>query len=491
MKKDVFLKIFFIVLLAIFSACSDSEDEKEVVILEVKPATLDFPAIGATKTVMVTCSNVEWTFASDAEWCKVEKTGNELNITVEPYNELTLRQARITVKTNNAADQVINVRQAAAAEATLVIIPDTLEIFAAKEPVTQTLFVETNQALVTIAEKPAEWCVVEVLDEAESITVTPQENTEVEGRSTSFTVRVGEEPNIKEQVVTVKQDVARLISIEKVELNEIGYRVIVPVDAKPTEYTAAVGADWCKVMVTERGLEICAKPFVEENERKTTVKVSMKDTVMASIAVTQIGGDLKLHDEFYYNGKLVGVVGRIQTPFDWMGNTDYRVIWVIALEEKDDLKWSIDPTVKLGNTVNSTSDIVWRKIKGYSGWNTKFPCYAYCNEMSEKTGMANWTLGFPDELYYIYRDDKASDTRGKDLNARMEALGGTPLNGFYWSDLESDYQKESKNPTIQGYYLFNGGQYLAKWFGKDEVEPHSRCIWRCNYDLGYHTDKDN
>lgn len=490
MKKNVILTIVFSCLLAVFNACSDSEDEITKAFLEVSPASLDFPAAGATKTAMVASSNLDWSFSCEADWCKVERNENQLQITVDPYNDLELRTTKVVVKAKGVEEQVINVRQSAAAEATLVITPETLSEFVAKDPETQTLTVETNQSKVLISSNAADWCEVVVSDDCTEITVIPQTNKETTDRATRFTVQVGEGSNIKQKTFEVKQKAASLVAVDKIELNEMGYPIFVAVDAEAGSYayTVGEGAEWCTVESIEGGILISAPGYKEESERKTTVSISMNDEVKATIAVTQIGGELKLHDEYYYNGQLVGVVVQITHPYDWMGLPDYTEIWVMALEEKKEVQWSVDPAVNVGLYGSSTTAQTWGKIKEQPDWQNKFPVFAYCAEMEAKTGMLNWTLGFIDDLYYVFRDDNHSDERGKQLNKRIEELGGTPLNGMYWSDKEvADFLTSEGNQTIEGYWVAkDGGQKVNKWFGKNE-KWNARCIWRGSYDYTYPT----
>lgn len=490
MKKSIILTIIFSCLLAVFNACSDSEDEITKAFLEVSPTSLDFPAAGATRTVTVKSSNLEWNFSCEADWCKVERSENQLEITVDPYNDLELRTTKIVVKAKDVEDQVINIRQSAAAEATLVIIPETLSEFVAKNPEAQTLAVETNQSKVSISSNAADWCEVVISDDCTEITVTPQTNVEIEDRTTSFTIQAGEDSNTKEMTFEVKQKAASLVIVDKIELNEIGYPIFVAVNAEAESYTYAVGegAKWCTVEATEGGILVSAPGYKEEGERKTTVSISMNGDVKATIAVTQIGGELKLHDEYYYNGQLIGIVVRVTHPYEIFGMPDYTQIWVMALEEKKDVQWSVDAAANVGLNVVTTGVSTWAKIKAQPDWQNKFPAFAYCAEMEAKTGMLNWTLGYHDDMYYFFRDENGKDERSKQLNNRLEELGGMPLDGFYWSNTEaSDFNTEAGNPTIQGFWVHaNGGLFVSKWFGKDE-KWNARCIWSGNYDYSNST----
>lgn len=485
MKKNVILTLVFSSLLAVFNACSDSEDEVAKAFLEVSPASLDFPATGATKTATVSSSNPEWSFICEADWCKVKRSENQLEITLDPYNDLELRTTKVVVKAKDVENQVINIRQSAATEATLVITPETLNEFVAKDPEAQTLAIETNQSKVSIASNADAWCEVIISDDCTEIIVTPQTNTEIKDRTTSFTVQAGEGSNIKEMTFEVKQKAASLVAVDKVELNQIGYPIFVAVDAEAGSYAYAVGegAEWCTIESTEGGILVSAPGYKEEGERETMVSISMNDEVKATITVTQVGGELKLHDEFWYNGQLVGIVVRLAHPYDWMGLPDYTLVWVMALEEKKVVQWSVDPAAEIGIYASSTGVATWAKIKGQADWQNKFPAFAYCAEMEAKTGMLYWTLGFIDDLYYVFRDENNRDERGKQLNKRIEELGGTPLKGMYWSDKEvGDFLTEEGHQTIEGFWVAaDGGQKVNKWFGKDE-KWNARCIWRGAYD---------
>lgn len=490
MKKMCILSVLF---MAIFTACQDDGEDEPEIVLEVSPTTLDFPAAGTTKKVTVTSSNLDWTFASEAEWCKVERLDNQLEITVDPYNALELRSTKVVVKAKDATDQIINIRQSAAAEATLVITPDTLKYFVAKEPEAQILTIETNQSKVTVSRQAdtTTWCKVTVSDDYTTVTVAPETNKDTKERTTSFMVQAGEKPNMKEILFIVKQEPAKLVEVNKIDLNEIGYRVIVPVDAKEGTYTATAEDEWCTVKTTVRGLEISAPAFKEETDRNTTVSLLVNEQKMATIEVTQHGGILQLHDEFFHNGELVGVVGRIDDAREAFFG--YATIYVVALEEKE-LQWSTEKTGVVGITPGMEAERVMSTIKSQTDWQNKFPGFAYCEEMSKKTGMDNWTLGMSQEnIYYIYRDESGKDERGKNLNAKIESLNGTPFNGqWYWLNAEvDDFVPEANANTkvIQGYWLFNGGQLTNKWFYKDE-KHFARCIWSCDYSVNKATESE-
>lgn len=78
--------------------------------ISVSPSTLKVSEKATTKSLTVTCDG-SWTAESDAEWCKAEKEGNLLNVSVL-YNETTKeRTANIEVKSEAGNKVTVTVTQ--------------------------------------------------------------------------------------------------------------------------------------------------------------------------------------------------------------------------------------------------------------------------------------------------------------------------------------------------------------------------------------------
>lgn len=85
-------------------------------ILEVDPTALDAPEGGGTYTVKVNTNAVEWTPATDADWCTLEKatTGDAFTVTVAKNKVPEERTATINITTNKEGlNAAITLKQAA------------------------------------------------------------------------------------------------------------------------------------------------------------------------------------------------------------------------------------------------------------------------------------------------------------------------------------------------------------------------------------------
>lgn len=476
MKKNLSMIVLLLSSWMAFNACSSSDDDE--VTLTVNPNSVAFSAEGGERDVTVVTTAKEWTAASDAEWCKVGgQTENKVTLTVEPYNELTARTAKVTVNAKGALAQVVEVRQAAAAAATLVLDPDQLAEFAAKEPVAQKLAIETNQAeVVLVTEGIAEWCHVTLADDKTSLSVSV-DPSKVEARETSFKVIAGVEPNQAELTVAVKQaDGTVKIELEdkEVELNSLGIKTVVKLKADSDDWTPqlAEGTDWCTVEKTEdgQGLVFTAESNIGGSERETKVTLS-KDV---ELTVYQTGDELKLGEFLYMNKKAVGIVI----------NHANNQIDVMAIDEKVGLMWNKAECNSYVNeqvgTINwygwerALSDV---KERYPDNWKENFPLFGYCAEMDEKTGLEGWYIA------------KASNPLGYKSDGVWEKV---------WENLSTINEKlaaETDGVEVSSYGDYwtlilpstpDNGYYISQWYtnrqcSRQQETVKTRCFWRYTY----------
>lgn len=471
-------------------SCSESDKESSEVSLTVSPSKVEFGAQGGSRELAVVTTAEAWTASSDAEWCKIEQAGEKLKLTVEGHNEVELRTTKVTVKAERAVDQIVEVRQSAAVAANLELLCEgkysgELE-FAAKQKETKTVTIETNQADVKIdTAETASWCHITLAEDNTSLSVTLDLNSEP-ARETVFTVIAGTESNKAEESVKVKQadgSVKIELSTQEIQLNSLGYRDIITVTAELDggKLKAVSDADWCKVEVANDRIIISAPVNFGRADRNAVVSVSTE--AMANpveVQVLQTGEELKMGSILNYKGKEVGIVIR---------NQDNQVdVW--ALEEKEGLVWSTE-TKAIATYAESAED-VYNKIRQQENWKEKYPVFAYCAEMDEKTGMEGWYIPeadvsgmYPNRLNVILNKNLSV------FNKVLEALGQMQYDyntnkifAKYWTCSEAS-QDGVNNVFIWQYtpYTFYGEFNKTSTDSRNSTFPSiiTRCVWSYKY----------
>jgi len=482
MKKNLSMIVLLLSSWMAFNACSSSDDDE--VTLTVNPNSVAFSAEGGERDVTVVTTAKEWTAASDAEWCKVGgQTENKVTLTVEPYNELTARTAKVTVNAKGALAQVVEVRQAAAAAATLVLDPDQLAEFAAKEPEAQKLAIETNQAeVVLVTEGIAEWCHVTLADDKTSLSVSV-DPSKVEARETSFKVIAGVEPNQAELTVAVKQadgTVKIELDDKEVELNELGVKTVVKLKADSDDWTPQLeeGATWCTVEKTEdgQGLVFTAELNIGGAEREAKVTLS-KDV---ELTVYQTGEKLEMGDFLYMNKKAVGIVI----------NHANNQIDVMAVEEKNGLMWC---KAECNDWIYQNSNFQMMNYYGWEkyvkeqypdNWKENFPVFGYCVEMDEKTGLEGWFIpatrsGINAGVAYNCDEFPIWEKVGENLstiNDKLTEKEFTTLDsyGYYWTRALSTTPHNAY--SVRPYMPSQTAQA-----NRQDANIKTRCFWRYTY----------
>lgn len=489
MKKNLMLMLVLSVWTMLYS-CSESDKESSEVSLTVSPSKVEFGAQGGSRELAVVTTAEAWTASSDAEWCKIEQAGEKLKLTVEGHNEVELRTTKVTVKAERAVDQIVEVRQSAAVAANLELLCEgkysgELE-FAAKQKETKTVTIETNQADVKIdTAETASWCHITLAEDNTSLSVTLDLNSEP-ARETVFTVIAGTESNKAEESVKVKQadgSVKIELSTQEIQLNSLGYRDIITVTAELDggKLKAVSDADWCKVEVANDRIIISAPVNFGRADRNAVVSVSTE--AMANpveVQVLQTGEELKMGSILNYKGKEVGIVIR---------NQDNQVdVW--ALEEKEGLVWSTE-TKAIATFAESAED-VYNKIRQQENWKEKYPVFAYCAEMDEKTGMEGWYIPeadvsgmYPNRLNVILNKNLSV------FNKVLEALGQMQYDyntnkifAKYWTCSEAS-QDGVNNVFIWQYtpYTFYGEFNKTSTDSRNSTFPSiiTRCVWSYKY----------
>ncbi len=273
------------------------------------------------------------------------------------------------------------------------------------------------------------------------------------------------------------------MSTQEIQLNSLGYRDIITVTAELDggKLKAVSDADWCKVEVANDRIIISAPVNFGRADRNAVVSVSTE--AMANpveVQVLQTGEELKMGSILNYKGKEVGIVIR---------NQDNQVdVW--ALEEKEGLVWSTE-TKAIATYAESAED-VYNKIRQQENWKEKYPVFAYCAEMDEKTGMEGWYIPeadvsgmYPNRLNVILNKNLSV------FNKVLEALGQMQYDyntnkifAKYWTCSEAS-QDGVNNVFIWQYtpYTFYGEFNKTSTDSRNSTFPSiiTRCVWSYKY----------
>lgn len=464
MKKNVILIVGLLVMFIGGISCSDDkEEEKPVVTLAVDLDKLEFGVEEMELRLKVTTNAANWEYIVEGDWFEVEKYSDNkyLRVTAKTNNSVEKREGKITIKAEGGTEIVVPVMQAAAAAATLEL--SSTEVFFTKTGGQETLTIETNQALVRVDEValPEGWS-VEIATDNKSLIIETPENTTGEIIEVTFEVVAGVESNQARVPVTIKQ-----VLIDPVSLNATGYRVKLDGMGK---IGGTAKDSWCIVSVDGDDLLVSAGMNVGGAMRETEIEFG--DGLI--LPVIQTGETYRTGDVFKHNGQLVGVVV----------SNDEDGLWVVALEAKEGLVWSTE-AVSLGITNKITS--AYEKVKEINDWQSKYPVFAYCEEMDEKTGMEGWSLseGDPGEmnwdtweqtpinpsavLHKFYKDDIYTIVN----NALKNIEGASEVTGWHWTSCVNE------SGGVDAVYQWNvkGTKTVSVPRSKSSQGVMTRCFW--------------
>lgn len=124
MKKNLFA---LLMLATVFLAASCSKDEVEEPTLTLsETSTITLPKAVSEKTVTVTTNQTEWTAMANVNWIELVQSGTTLTIKTTENFESNLRKGEVMVMAGGLGRKLMI--EQAASDATIVTIPDKLEL---------------------------------------------------------------------------------------------------------------------------------------------------------------------------------------------------------------------------------------------------------------------------------------------------------------------------------------------------------------------------
>ena len=263
--------------------------------LNVGKNKITFCAAGGKETVSVNSKNCTWKIGKHPDWIEVTKSGNNLIINCDVNRTSDDRSATIGV-VGDVGDlkQSIRVLQ----NKGVLSVSDENISFQSKGG-TRTIIVESNMDWI-IDSQYNSW--IKTSQSGNAITVSCGENTSVDKKKGSFTIRTS---NGDYKRITVEQDGAKVFLDIPQRLNYSGNggKTSITIKTNASDwYVSNVGTlSWCKA--SKRGdkelyIEVQSNPIT--SPRSTYVKVCVKN-VYKDITITQDakGGYAGLLDDYF------------------------------------------------------------------------------------------------------------------------------------------------------------------------------------------------
>lgn len=467
MKKYNFLVVMLLSMFVGFTACSDDNDDPQPNTLTVTPAKLEFEAKGGVEMqIKVETSAPAYTYVVKGDWFEIKKYDDTkyIGVIAKENTSLEALEGKITFSAENAVDQVVTLLQSAAAPAELSL--SEAEITVSKTAVEKKdITIETNQANVTIKdlESLPEWCTPTLSDDNKTLSISMTLNETGKTRSTSIFVVAGVEGNSIEKEIKVVQS-----AYDVLHLNATGYRIKLN---GMTGITATVQDSWCLATIDGDVLAVSAGDNMGGSVRKTEIELSDGSTLW----VEQSAETYKTGDVFKFNDQPVGVVV----------SNDEDGLLILSLEEKEKVQWSIEEPLGL----NAHQKNAYEAVKKIDGWKEKYPAFAYCAELDEKTGMEGWCLG---EYFNNNTQTNANTPYGKlyanyeTVREALKTIEGAALfdepdsfgKGRHWTSSTNAEFEEWDGASVYVHSIYETRMSFTSTNADYGAEYCARCFWK-------------
>ena len=188
MKKLIYIFAALVAVVAIASCQKENPYQPRVKTLSVVSSDLTFSNAGGTGTVVVEAEG-SVSATSEKAWAQVSVSGKTITVTCEPWDRFETRNAKITITSGDESLDITAIQQGIVFFMDGMAITDEFIMSSTSEVYS---YVFTSNAEIS-AESNVEWLTVGYDNEEEIITLTPQENTEMQTRHGSFTLSAGAE----------------------------------------------------------------------------------------------------------------------------------------------------------------------------------------------------------------------------------------------------------------------------------------------------------
>lgn len=272
------------------TACGDDEPAQDS--LSVAPnETLVFAADqNSAKQLTVTTNVTDWKAKPDASWCHVEKSGDKLDVSVDPYTSTAAdRTTKITIIAGNAKPVEINVRQVKASNTivSLRVSPHALT-FGPNESGAKTLKVSCDGRWEVSTE--ATWCHITRADAEVKISVDPYTATNQHRSTLVVFTATGAKP-VEIPVVQTPSLVGITLSATPLELTFEADQAdgqAVSVITNAADWSFKSDHAWCQAEQSEDKKTLTVKATANPGEERVArITLTAGDAEPVTITVTQ------------------------------------------------------------------------------------------------------------------------------------------------------------------------------------------------------------
>lgn len=188
MKKLIYIFTALVAVVAIASCKKENPYQPRVKTLSVVSSDLTFSNAGGTGTVVVEAEG-SVSATSEKTWAQVSVSGKTITVTCDPWDQFETRNTKITITSGDESLAVTAIQQGVVFYMDGAAITDEFVMSSTSE---EYVYSFTSNTEVS-AESNSEWLTVTYDEETKTISITPEENTEMKTRHGSFTLSAGAE----------------------------------------------------------------------------------------------------------------------------------------------------------------------------------------------------------------------------------------------------------------------------------------------------------
>ena len=188
MKKLIYIFAALVAVVVIASCKKENPYQPRVKTLSVVSSDLTFSNAGGTGTVVVEAEG-SVSATSEKTWAQVSVSGKTITVTCDPWDQFETRNTKITITSGDESLAVTAIQQGVVFYMDGAAITDDFVMSSTSE---EYVYSFTSNTEVS-AESNSDWLTVTYDEEAKTISITPEENTEMKTRHGSAPLSVGAE----------------------------------------------------------------------------------------------------------------------------------------------------------------------------------------------------------------------------------------------------------------------------------------------------------
>lgn len=368
-----------------------------------------------TTTVAVTTTASEWLVESNSSWCQVDRSGNEINISVDESMENIQRTAKIAVyidieKKTKAAELIVRQNSY-----TISVNTSSLNLTAISQ--SEKVFVSTLSS-VWFVESDQDWC--KIIKSNGAFEINIDENNEGENRTATILVYVDQARKINTQVIVRQSSHSFGWTIDKKNFDREAHNLDIKVNTTASKFSATSSENgWCTISGYGNNLTLRLSANNTGINRKAKITLTLSDNRSFSVDIEQ--ARYKIGD-CYNENNVKGIIFELLPEFHGL---------IVSLDESGELQWSKELVVS-GATSDGDGMKNTEMIEAIPDWRNLYPAFLWC-DMKNTNGVTGWYFPSLEELNLI----TVGPTRAA-VNNGLASNGGVLFNSpLYWTSTEN------------------------------------------------------